>query len=101
MSLGFSIGDFRAATELALNVMTLLRAPENEDNPDSVIILSFRSLQAQRIKELQEELYQISLERVRLLNLADAGSTIHEGLAVNRDLDRSLNNYGWSGALPA
>ena len=101
MSFGFSIGDFRAATEFALNVSALLRAPENENNPDSVIILSFRSLQAQRIKELQEELYQISLERVRQLNSAPAGSTGPDGFLVNRNLDHLLNNYGWSGALPA
>ena len=101
MSFGFGVGDFRAATELALNVLDLLRAPENQDNPDSVIILSFRSLQAQRIKELQEELYQISLEKVRRLNAAPAESTNIEGLEDDRHLDHLLNVYGWSGALPA
>ena len=104
MSFGFSIGDFRAATGVALNVLEsyrVFRGTENEDNPDSVIILSFRSLQAQRIKELQVELYQISLEKVRQLDSAPGGSTDQEVLLLNGKLDHLLNIYGWSGALPA
>jgi|SRR5579862_9309678 len=98
MSFGFSIGDFRAATELATNTLGLLTA-ENEANQNSVIILSFRSLQAQRIKELQQKLHQISLVRVRALGLAapesDAGRSREDELrAINRDLDDLLSGYG-------
>ena len=87
---GFSTRDFRAATKLATNALALLA--ENEANQDSVIILSFRSLQAQRIKESQEELLQISIYKVKHLNSAAPGSSA----AVNHEarLDGLLNNYG-------
>ena len=103
MSFGFSVGDFIAATQLATDVYASLRALDNKANQDSVIILSFRSLQAQRIKELQQELYQISLDRVHILNgPGPAASVDDDALRVtNEHLDRLLNNYGWSGALPA
>lgn len=106
MSFGFGVGDFIAATELATNTLALLTASENEADQNSVIILSFRSLQAQRIKELQQELYRISLDRVQELHSAAPGSTTagrneESKLGeINRHLDYSLNIYGWSGALP-
>jgi hypothetical protein len=96
MSFGFSIGDFIAATELATKTLGLLAASENEANQNSVIILSFRSLQAQRIKELQQELYRISLNRVQALSKNEA--TLED---INMRLDVLLNQYGWSRALPA
>ena len=97
---GFGVDDFIAATELATKVLASLGALENEANQDSVIILSFRSLQAQRIKELQQELYQISLYKVQRLNSPEPVED-EELRPVNSDLDRLLHNYGWSGALPA
>ena len=107
MSFRFGIEDFIAATELATKAWRLLTASENEADQNSVIILSFRSLQAQRIKELQQQLHQISLERVQTLKLATpesntAGMNIERQLAhINRNLDYLLNNYDWSGVLSA
>lgn len=108
MSFGFSSGDFIAATEVATKTLQFLAASEDHANKNSVIILSFRSLQAQRIKELQENLYQISLERVRALGSAVSESNvvrnnydINNINYINHNLDQQLKEYGLSSALPA
>jgi hypothetical protein len=105
MSFGFGIGDFIAATQLATNSLEWLAASENDANQDSVIILSFRSLQVQRIKELQRELYQISLDRVQALSSAAPESNTagrdEELGGINMHLDSLLCKYGSSDALPA
>ena len=100
---GFGVSDFIAATRLATDIFASLQALENEANQDSVVILSFRSLQAQGIKELQQELYQISLYKVQRLNSPGPATAVddEELTTINKDLDRLLNNYSWSGALPS
>lgn len=106
MSFGFSVGDFISATRLATDTLSSLLAAQDEPNQDSVIILSFRSLQAQRIKELQQELYRISLDRVRALQSPApvAGAQVDDEESPLRDinarLDLLLNNYGWLASLP-
>ena len=99
MSFGFSFSDFQIATKLATDALALLA--ENESNKDSVVVLSFRSLQAQRIKELQQELLQISIFKVQNPNLAALGSSAADTYGGDSRLDGLLNDYGWSGALPA
>ena len=104
MSFGFGVGDFVAATQLATQTLGFLGSSDENDN--SVIILSFRSLQAQRIKELQQELYQISLDRVQVITSAapkldtgvQADGRDTELRHVNTVLDVRLNEYGESGA---
>ena len=104
MSFGFGVGDFLGATQLATDVLEALGALlESEANQNSVIILSFRALQAQRIKELQQELYQKSLYKVQRINsprplTADDDEEFRHMIP---ELDKLLNDYGWSGALPA
>lgn len=96
MSFGFSVGDFLSATALYTNALPSLVAAQEDPNQDSVIIPSFRSLQAQRIKELQEELLRKSQDKLSALS-----STDPDGLrAINESLDVLLNDYGRSAILP-
>lgn len=110
MSFGFSVGDFIAATTLATTASDLLTGSEEKGDRDSIIILSFRSLQAQRIKELQEELLRISQRRVEILQATSLAGNVTTGVPaptglhgerditvvrdINSDLDVLLNHYG-------
>lgn len=93
MSFGFSIGDFIAATQIATTLWDSLKAVPDRN---SVIILSFRSLQAQRIKELQKELYQASVDRIEALRLAAPESNEADSVLgpINSQVDCLLNSYG-------
>ena len=56
-------------------------------NPEKVIVLSFRSLQLQRIAELQDE----------LIRLAAAGRATSD---QTEKVDRALDNYGRPSSTP-
>lgn len=100
MSFGFGVGDLIAATEAATNTLSSLTALESGSDKDSVIILSFRALQAQIITELQHELHQISLHRVQELHSPETKPALSDVAGesvlshINSHLDSRLNNYG-------
>jgi hypothetical protein len=91
MSFGFRVGDLVAGTELARRAITALRElQDSEKILDSTIVLSFRALQARRISELQEELLQLSMQKMGLIDMDGPQEVI---LVIN-DIDLKLNNYG-------
>ena len=107
MSFGWSIGDLIAATTLTVQLAQTLTAQQVQEDADSVIILSFRALQAQRIKELQQELLDLSVKKVqhfdRLLIPGKAEVTsgdepdeirIRKVRDFNEAIDAKLGRYG-------
>jgi hypothetical protein len=91
MSFGFSVGDFIAATQIAKRQLDILTASQSESDKDSVIVLSFRSLQAQRIKDLQFELSKLSLRKMQNINTP---TTDGSDVPLNAEIDAKLNDYG-------
>lgn len=110
MSFGFSVGDFLTLAKLAANVVAsfgfgaedLKAATEvgqqailAQGNGDSIIILSFRALQAQRIKEMQARLLELSFQK---LHFVGPGRSVND--EVHAEIDSLLNSYGLSTRAP-
>ena len=73
-----------------MEVAAALKAIRN-DKPESVIVLSFRTLQAERIESLQQELLRLSQERRDLVVPNNqAGTEAHTDFEERRS---ELNNY--------
>ncbi|KAL2066389.1 hypothetical protein VTL71DRAFT_2460 [Oculimacula yallundae] len=99
MSFGSSIGDVLAVAQLAtfgfraedLQTATDVgqQALEARGYGDNVIILNFRALQAQRIKEIQAKLLDLSARKIKSL----AGRDGEEPEEFNNDVDVWLSRY--------
>jgi hypothetical protein len=81
---GFSSADFESATILATDSLAALE--NDQGNGDSVIVLNFRALQAQRIKDLQAELVELSKARLAGGQPEDVRKTLNG--SINLMVDR-------------
>ena len=83
---GFSSANFESATILAKDSLAALEHEQGEG--DSVIVLNFRALQAQRIKELQAELVELSMAKLA------GGQPEDERKTLNSTIDLLIDRYG-------
>lgn len=83
---GFSSANFESATILAKDSLAALE--NDQGNGDSVIVLNFRALQAQRIKDLQAELVELSKARLAGGQPEDVRKTL------NGSIDLMMDRYG-------
>lgn len=84
---GFATEDFLAATRVGQEAEGILVQLN-----DNVIILNFRALQAQRVKEMQRKLLDLSVKKIGL----ERGEDHEELEGLNNDVDLWLGRYGVS-----
>ena len=87
---GFGAEDLQAATQVGL------AARDAQGHGDNIIILNFRALQAQRIKEIQAKLLELSSERISLEREPDHADKVNELERLNNNVDFWLDRYGLS-----
>jgi hypothetical protein len=87
---GLALGAAQNSFQFYQNVANLLDAIRREQQ-DSVIVLSFRPLQAQRIENLQREIIELTREKQELERAAADSATRK---ALDKELDVKLHVYG-------
>jgi hypothetical protein len=87
---GFAAEDLQSATEVGQQAMGALVTAQGHG--DNVIILNFRALQAQRVKEMQAKLLDLSVKKIRQRE----GEDQEELEGLNNEVDVWLDRYGLS-----